>query len=462
MGVMEKTSTLSELFMIPEECGTYLVYAPLQGVVLRTTAAGVNELARVQQGRGTIGALASPLISAMIKAGALESPAEQRHCEQTVIGYAPTRVVLLLTTRCNLACRYCYAGDHAAPTQTIPFDIGRVAITMAAANCKKRGAKTLSLGFHGGGEPTEAWDELVAFVDFARAVCHEHDLKLEAGIATNGCLTDVKAEWIARHFANVNISLDGPPDIQRRNRPLRGGGDTSERIMAFLQRLDCAGVPYGLQSTVTKEDVPRMPEIVRYLVTHAKAKVIKLEPACTCGRFTGHTDEAPDPVEFACAFNEAFDEAAQSGAQVAFSGVRLFAGVQSTFCGAFCEPFAVTPDGYISACFEVVSANSPFADTFLIGAYDAARGGFQIDDAKLERLRARTVSNLRTCQDCFCKYMCAGDCATRSFRFHEKPDLFQAGGRCETIRMIAKHQLCHYINRQSQKRDVIVPEERTA
>ena len=462
MGVMDKTSASAELFAIPEECGTYLVYAPLQGVVLRTTAAGVNELTRVQQGRGTAEDLASPLVSAMMKAGALGSPAVQRHCEPNVVGYAPTRVVLLLTTRCNLACRYCYAGDHTAPAQTIPFEIGRAAITTTADNCRKRGVKTLSLGFHGGGEPTEAWDELVAFVEFAQAVCREHDLKLEAGIATNGCMSDMKAEWIARHIVNVNISLDGPPDIQRRNRPLRGGGDTSKRIEAFLQRLDRAGVPYGLQSTVTKEDVPRMPEIVRYLVTHAKAKIIKLEPACTCGRFTGCADEVPDSVAFACAFNEAFDEAARSGAQVAFSGVRPFAGVQSTFCGAFREPFVVTPDGYISACFEVFSANSPFADTFLIGAYDAGSGRFQINDAKLERLRARTVSNLRTCQDCFCKYMCAGDCATRSFRFHEKPDLFQAGSRCETIRMIAKHQLQHYINRQSPKCKHIVAEERMA
>ena len=456
---MDQTAVTAELFTIPEEGGAYLVYAPIQGVVLRTTVGGVNVLARVQAGRATASDLDSPLVSALTEAGVLGVPFVPPSCSPVSASYAPTRVTLLLTTRCNLACRYCYAGDHSGPGQTIPLEIGQAAIATTAAYCKKRGVKTLSLGFHGGGEPTEAWNELVAFVEYAKAVCDEQGLKLDVGVATNGCLTDEKAEWLAKNVSSINLSLDGPPDIQNRNRPMRGGGESSGRILAFLKRLEQAGVPYGVQSTVTSETVDRMPEIVRYLATHTKANLIKFEPACTCGRFLEHGDEVPDPTAFTRFFNQAFDEGWQCGARVAFSGVRIFAGVLSTFCGAFCEPFAVTPDGNVSACFEVYDAKSKYADTFLIGAYDSASGGFVMDETKLARLRTRTVANLTACRDCFCKYMCAGDCATRSFRFHGGNDLLQAGGRCETIRMIAKHQLGHYVNLQSQKREDNVEEE---
>ena len=458
---MYPSSTISDLFTLPEEGGAYLVYAPQQGIVLRTTATGVNILARVQEGRGTAADVESPLVVSLTKTGVMNATIAQLPRPPTCTGYAPTRLTLLLTTRCNLGCRYCYAGTHMGPGKTIPLEIGRAAIATTAANCKKRGVKTLSLGFHGGGEPTEAWDELVAFVEYAQSVCREQDLKLETSVATNGCLTDEKADWIAQHVTNVNISLDGPPDIQKRNRPMRGGGDSTELILSFLRRLDCGGVPYGIQTTVTTDVVDRMPEILCYLATHTKAKMFKFEPACICGRFVGHDKEVPDSAAFAWAFNQAFDEAWRWDAHVSFAGVRPFAGVLTTFCGAFCEPFAVTPEGKVSACFEVFDTDSPYADTFLIGAYDPASGSFRIDETKLTRLRARNVTNMSHCRDCFCKYMCAGDCATRAFRFHGGTDLMKTGGRCETIRMIAKHQLGHYVNQQSQKSEQLALKEKT-
>lgn len=455
---MVQSGTPAELFVIPEEDGDYLVYAPVQGVVLRTTATGVNVLARLQQGRGTVADHAAPVAKALTDASVLgDSSAPPRFA--TATGYVPTRVTLLLTTRCNLACRYCYAGDHAGPARTIPENVGRAAIAAAVANCKARRVASLGLGFHGGGEPTEAWDELVALIEYARTACRENDLKLDVGVATNGCLSDEKAQWLAGNVSSVNLSLDGPPDIQNRNRPSRGGGESSRRVLAFTKRLDEASIPYGIQATVTREDVDRMPEIVRYLATHTKANLIKFEPACRCGRFLNQSDEIPDAAAFTRAFNAAFDEGWRCRARVAFSGVRIFAGPLSTFCGAFCEPFAVTPDGHVSACFEVYDAGSAYADTFLIGAYDPVTGGFRMDDAKLACLRTRTVSNLGACRDCFCKYMCAGDCATRSFRFHRGADLLEAGGRCETIRAIAKHQLTHYVNQQTQGAKIPVVKE---
>ncbi len=39
---------------------------------------------------------------------------------------------------------------------------------------------------------------------------------------------------------------------------------------------------------------------------------------------------------------------------------------------------------------------------------------FVIFDEVLNKLQKRTVENIEHCQNCFCKYHCAGDCLTRS------------------------------------------------
>lgn len=342
----------------------------------------------------------------------------------------------------------------------MPVGIGKDAIALAADNCRKRGLPVLSLGFHGGGEPTEAWDELVKLVEFARETCRTMNLKLELGVATNGCLSDEKADWLVGNASSINVSLDGPPDIQQKNRPMRDGNDSTGRILRFLGKLERAGVHYGLQATVTSEAIHRMPEIVHFVAANTRSTLLKFEPACTCGRFTGHDAEVPGQEDFARGFNKAFDEGVRLGIRVIFSGVRPHAGVQTTFCGAFCEPFAVTPEGRVSACFEVYDTRSPYAETFLIGHYNGENRSFVIDPEKMERLRARTVFNMPACQHCFCKYMCAGDCATRSFRFHGRHDLHAAGGRCETIRNIARHQLGYLVSQQLKLNQNLVSMEK--
>jgi len=279
-------------------------------------------------------------------------------------GYAPTRVVLLLTTKCNLRCGYCYAYDGNPVPRTIPLPVGRAAIDFAANNCVARQAPALSLAFHGGGEPTQAWRECVALVGHAETAARQQGLRLEVGLATNGNMSAERAAWVARHATHVNVSMDGPPDVQDRQRPTRAGAGSSKALLRFLRALDNTGVSYGIQATVTAATVGRLTEIVRYVALNTKAKILKFEPACRCGRFADRACDIPAAGDFVEAFNAAFDEGWRLGIGVAFSGVRILAGAVSTFCGAFGEPFCVTPDGDVSACFEVFAADSPYLAGF--------------------------------------------------------------------------------------------------
>jgi uncharacterized protein len=205
--------------------------------------------------------------------------------------------------------------------------------------------------------------------------------------------------------------------------------------------LDQAGCDYSFQATITRENTPRMPEIVRYFCKMGKPKVIKLEPVSPAGRFCGHAQEVPNDELFAEFFDQAYGIACGHGVRMDCAPTRLTGSAQSTFCGTCQAPFFITPDGMVSACYEACWAETKHADRLIIGRYDADARDFIIDHSRLELLRSRNVNNLEHCRNCFCKYACAGDCLARNLRVLESADILVSGARCELIRMMGRRHL---------------------
>lgn len=446
----------SELFLIPDG-NEYLVYAPLRKCLLRVTPQHVNLLVRLKNGQCQPGDSESDFYKSLTKAGIVDGPPELPPPTSVAQPFAPTRTTLLLTTRCNLACKYCYA-DAGKTGLVMKEKIGRAALDYLAANCKRTGKRNMTVGFHGGGEPTMAWEELVALTTYAKEVSAKYELKLGLGLATNGCFSESKARWIAAHFPHANISLDGPPRIQDAMRPRKDGGRSWPMIRRVLKVFDECKTLYSLQATVTHNTVRDMPGIVRYVARYTHPRALKFEPVSDSGRYSGRAEEKPLAMEFARWFNRAREEGERLGLAVTFSGLRLPGPPVSTFCGAFAEPFGVTPEGYVTACFEAFCGTATDTDLYLFGRWDESIGTFVIDNEKLERLRQRHVYNLEPCLRCFCKYSCAGDCATRNSRSFGNRDLFQIGARCEAIREITRQSLSEIPTRatrspnQNQKR----------
>lgn len=435
----------AELFVIPEDGDTHLVYAPLRRAVFRADGALLRMLAALQDGHVPDDALAHPALAALREAGVIDGQPEHPPQPPATTGYQPTRTTLFLTSRCNLGCRYCYGEANDAADMTMPEETGRAAIDFAARNCVARKEKQLAVGFHGGGEPTLAWRQLQAFVEHARGVAQSNGLALNTGISTNGCFGAVHARWIMENLSFVSVSADGPPALQDAQRPRRGGTRSSAAVRRTLALFDEAGYPYSIQSTFTNESVQLMPAVVRYYARCAKPRFLKFEPVSAAGRCAGRPDMVPGMRDFARHFNEAYEIACDAGINLIFSGIRLWGGAVSSFCGAFLEPFSVTPDGYVTACYEVCSGGSEYDNIFLIGRYDAARRDFEIDMERLARLRRRNIHRLEPCGNCFCKYSCGGDCATRNFRAEGRADLELVGARCEAIREITRYRLHKYL-----------------
>lgn len=444
----------SEFFAIPSATtpDTFIGYAPLRGVLCRLNRDQAVILARLAETDDLAGVEAYPFVQALREAGVIAGPVEPRPASPAG-AYAPTSGTLFLTNRCPMACRYCYAGQARSGRGTVakemPLPLARAAVDYLAGNCLQARSPVLRLGFHGGGEPTAAWSLLVQIVDYARKVAGRHDLRVAFAMSTGAVLSGAQAQWLASQDFNLTVSLDGPPEVQDRNRPLKDGSPSYPRVRETLDTLAREGGHYAIQSTVVGDHVARMPEIASWVAENTAAAALKFEPVSLVGSFANEEELIPEPGAFAQHFNRATVVAEEHGLALRFSGVRVGHPPISHFCGAFCSPFSMTPDGRISACFEVYEVDSPLAALFLIGHYRETDGQFVISPERLATLRRRNVFELPACQKCFCKYSCGGDCATRNLRRRSvngltDESLYITGARCEMIREITRFQLERY------------------
>jgi uncharacterized protein len=425
-----------ELFLVA--CGDHsLLYAPLRRGVASLNAAAIAAVDRYL--RGGAQALApgdEPVIERLKEGGILGGAAPEPPRSPENAEFLPYETTLFLTTRCNLRCVYCYADGGSRAERELPWEAARAAIDLVARNAKTCGRDNFILGFHGGGEPTMAWETMKRCVEYAREEARRLGLKANVHSATNGLLSPAQRDYVIRNFTGLNVSLDGPEDVQDRNRPKADGSGSFGQVMENLKAFEKAGFDFGIRVTVTAQSAARLPEICDYLFGEFKAlKRLHAEPVWYCGRCRTSGERPPDPMAFSLAFLDAQTRARRRGRNVEYSGARLDS-LSNKFCAAPGDGFSVMPDGHASTCYEVCDGDDPRSRIFHYGSYDGSRGEFIFDQERLRALRALTVDKIPHCGDCFCKWHCAGDCLAKALKT-DGPEGHQGSERCEINRAIA-------------------------
>lgn len=401
-----------DLFEVPTEGPDRLLYAPRLGYVFRANADLVGLLADLEPVHpDTLNDAQRVVLEDLVERGILNGDPDPPVVRQEAGAYAPTQVTLFPTNRCNLRCTYCYAAAGDLPPNRLSMEHATRAIDRVIENILQKKRRRLSLGFHGGGEPLLEWRLVQHIVAYAETRCATEGLDLGVNSATNGVLSRSQCEWIIRHFKSLNISFDGLPDVQDEQRPLPGGEGSFRLVDKTLRFLDRHGFPYGIRSTISLLNVERMEECLTFIAGHYKTRTIHFEPLFYCGRCKTTGVMSPPMASFAENYKRCLDRAATLGVKLTYSGSRV-ENLTSCFCGVSNDNFAVTPDGDITACFEVTSRDDPRAETFVIGRIGEA-GHLDVDEGKRRALRDLTVDHLPYCRNCFAKWHCAGDCVTR-------------------------------------------------
>jgi uncharacterized protein len=431
-------SLSAEVFVIPLEDARYIVYAPLRRAAFVANARVVNFLAALKV--GVFEECADPdgaLVELLRRLEIVDAGPETRPITTLDGEPEPVAVTLFLTTGCNLRCTYCYASGGDAPLKHMGMDVARRGIDFVANNAARREAGRVKIAYHGGGEPALNWAVLKASFEYARRRASAVGLEVYASTATNGVLSDRQIDWIVANLNGATVSFDGLPQVHDKHRPTASGKGSSARVMHTLRRFDEAGFRYGLRVTVTADQIAMLPDSVEFICSNFCPTRIQVEPAYNMGRWR----DAPsaETGEFIAAYRVAQERARGFGREINFSAARIGT-LTNHFCGITEDNFSLSPDGNVSACYEVFSEDDPWATTFFYGKPKDKGEGYEFDLTVLNNLRSQAVQHRDYCQGCFARWTCAGDCYRKSLSFSREGE-FAGTDRCHITRELTRDQI---------------------
>ncbi len=437
-----------ELFVITDEKSSIL-YAPLRRVMARANADAIrialdyaadpaSEEKQDDDGRAVIAALKE------------HGFFERRPFPNHEPDFRPTQVTLFPTNRCNLRCSYCYAfggegGGNGEQLATINLDAAKRAIDLIARNAQELAAegmpcKNFLVSIHGNGEPFCAFETLREIVWYARDLSERLDFPVVLNTATNGVMSSEQLEFLVANFDNVNISFDGLPELQDAQRPLANGSGSFKSVDRTMRRLAEAEVNFGIRATITEAMVTRMAEIAAFVAdNYPSVEQLHLEPVWECGRCVTSSDNTPSAELFCENYLKALDVAHEKGLRLVYSGARQDM-ITDAFCKVSSGSFTVTPTGDVTACYEVSYRSDPRSERFFFGRFDKTIGDYVFDEGKLEELAELNVKNIPFCNDCFCRWHCAGDCAAKVLEART-PAQHQGSQRCVINRRLTLNQI---------------------
>ena len=410
-----------ELFVLRDEQSPIL-YAPLGNLIARANEPAVTAALAYAKDPSSIEAMTEDersVVEALGERGFFRRRAFPHHD----VGFRPAQVTLFPTNNCNLRCSYCYAfggegGGSGEPLTRMDLRVAQRAIDLVARNALERRAegepiRNFLVSIHGNGEPFCAYDLIREIVWYGQDVSEELDVPAVFNAATNGVLTDEQLDFVVANFHSVNVSFDGLPAFQDANRPMAGGRGSFAQVDHTLRRLAEAGLGFGIRTTVTAAMVDAMPDIVAFVAeNYPGVEQLHFEPVWECGRCVTSDNAMPSSEAFVRRYLESLDVARELDLRLVFSGARQDMLVD-TFCKVSSGSFTVTPTGDVTACYEVSYRSDPRSERFFFGRFDRALGDFIFDQAKLDALSRLNVHNIRFCDDCFCRWHCAGDCAAK-------------------------------------------------
>lgn len=437
-----------ELFVLRDEQGPIL-YAPLGGLMARANEPAVAAALAYAADPGALDAMdadARAVVQTFEGCGFFEHRDPPEH----EVGFRPAQVTLFPTNNCNLRCSYCYAfggegGKSGEPIVTMHPDVAMRAVDLVVKNARERAAegepiRNALVSIHGNGEPFCAFDLVREIVWHGQDLAERTGFPVLFNAASNGVLSEEQLDFVVANFNSINISFDGLPEFQDANRPTASGKGSFEQVDRTMRRLAESSVGFGIRTTVTSAMVDRMPDIVAFVgERYPGLEQLHLEPVWECGRCVTSADTMPDSDLFTRRYLESVEIANRAGVRLVFSGAR-----QDIICDTFCKvssgSFTVTPTGDVTACYEVTYRSDPRSERFFFGHFDHDRGDFVFDQAKLDELSALNVRNMPFCNDCFCRWHCAGDCAAKVLE-GISPEQHRGSVRCHISRALTLNQI---------------------
>lgn len=417
-----------DIFLLRSEVSDYILYAPTLNTLLKIA----KELAVQISERGIQACNENKGLNEVYeilkdKLPNAITPFDSMKSKPTILPLS-----LGLTRDCTLACLYCHAdaGNKGEMSDEIMEYALEYAFNKAKSECKNG----LTISFNAGGEPTFNWSKFTRCIGKIRVLERHYDLPVFLSMTTNGYYGEEKRKFIAKEFDSILVSLDGTPDIQNFQRPTIHTGDSYDMVHDSILYFKNKVHSFAIRSTVSDKTVRRLPEIINYYYKEfGNGFDVIFESLCKLGRAEDNTEiiKEPDQKDFVKYFIEAKKVGKSLGLKVNTSHIFRIGMLVTNFCGAMAYPsLTVTVNGTLTACGRDIEG-----ETFNFGQLLPNTRETLINEEKIKNIYE--ISKIqKKCEDCFCKYHCAGGC----------PDARRFSNSCFITQELIKHELEEIIN----------------
>jgi len=317
---------------------------------------------------------------------------------------------------CNLACRYCFAGEgeYHGRRALMSFEVGKKALDFLVANSGNR--VNLEVDFFGG-EPLMNWQVVKDLVAYGRSLEQEHNKKFRFTLTTNGVLlNDEILEFANREMSNLVLSIDGRKCVHDRMRPFRGGQGSYDMIVPkFKKAAESRGqTNYYVRGTFTHHNLDFAEDVLH--LADLGFKQISVEPVVAKPEEDYALKEEDVPKLLAEYDKLAREIIKREKEGKGFNFFHFMIDLEGgpcvakrlSGCGSGTEYLAVTPWGDFYPCHQFVGN-----EDFLLGNVDD--GLVRTDICKT--FKSCNVYSREECRNCFAKFYCSGGCAANAYNF---------------------------------------------
>jgi uncharacterized protein len=186
-------------------------------------------------------------------------------------------LVLNVTESCNFACSYCiysgkYENERHENNSKMNFETARKAIDLFASKSKNPS----SISFYGG-EPLNNFDLIKEVIEYVQKTHPQK--KFVFSMTSNFYNADKFLEEIIKNEIHVNISLDGPKEIHDKNRKLKNGFPTYNKIIENIAKAKEISSDYTnlhVFYNVTCENPNDFPKIIKFFQKNEQLHVSRI------------------------------------------------------------------------------------------------------------------------------------------------------------------------------------------
>lgn len=307
-----------------------------------------------------------------------------------------------VTSRCNLACSYCFTrfNKEFVREDSTP-EVGKATVDLLLMAST---APAVSLSFFGG-EPLLRFDIMREVVDYAQARASIARKRFSFSLTTNGVLLDrTVIQWLKEKPVSLLISCDGMPHAFNK-RVFPDGAPSADLVLARAQDALDAGLRVQIRWSLHPEHLPYFAADVKELVRRgfdAIAVDPVYEAAWTEADLTLYEEQLHEVGRF-------YVSCLRRGRRIVVKpiddGFAMFTldEKQKTRCGTATTGVGVGPDGRIYPCHRYVTRMGPVIGSVFEGW----------DEAALSRAQAWDASKVRpqgggSCADCPVNLRCPG------------------------------------------------------